>query len=137
MLIITFPSIIGMLVSNMYRLMSVALVYSIGVACISYVIGVWNDVGCRTSGSWFYDWFMGYARVVRIGDFDLKLWCEARPGLQLWIVFDYLLMVDCFQRIGGVDYYMFLVFFMQWSYIADYFWFEDAILVCYIYVCCV
>jgi delta14-sterol reductase len=39
-----------------------------------------------TTGRVMYDFFIGTQLNPRIGRFDLKLFCEARPGLLLWVL---------------------------------------------------
>lgn len=36
-------------------------------------------------GNIFYDFFMGHELNPRIGNFDLKYFCELRPGLIGWV----------------------------------------------------
>jgi delta14-sterol reductase len=82
----------------------------------------------RTSGNIIYDYFMGTALNPRIGSFDLKFFCEARPGLILWILANMSLAAKQYQLHGRVTMPMLLVNAFQFLYIADYYFFEEAIL---------
>jgi hypothetical protein len=49
---------------------------------------VWNIVWVKTfpfSGNAVYDFFIGRELNPRIGTFDLKYFCELRPGLIGWV----------------------------------------------------
>lgn len=67
-------------------------------------------------------------RVPPGGAFDLKLFCEARPGLIFWMLLNAGFAVAQYQRYGFVSTAMGLVLGMQLLYIIDYFWHESAIL---------
>lgn len=44
-------------------------------------------------GNIFYDFFMGRELNPRIGNFDLKYFCELRPGLIGWVSINILLHI--------------------------------------------
>ena len=71
---------------------------------------------------------VGACRNPRIGRFDLKFFCESRPSMILWILVDLSLAAKQFELHGSVSNAMLLVCFFQTLYVADYFYFEDAIL---------
>jgi delta14-sterol reductase/lamin-B receptor len=71
---------------------------------------------------------VGACRNPRIGHFDLKFFCESRPSMILWILVDLSLVAKQLELHGGVSNAMVLVCFFQILYVADYFYFEDAIL---------
>ena len=78
-----------------------------------------------------YDFWMGTGHNPRIpagGLFDLKFFCEARPGLILWVVIDLCLAYTQFQQTGTVSTALALVCFGQTLYILDYYAHEPAIL---------
>jgi hypothetical protein len=64
----------------------------------------------------------------RLGNFDLKLFCEARPGLILWVLIDLSLAAKQYELNGAVTTPMILVCAFQFFYIADYYFHEEAIL---------
>ena len=82
----------------------------------------------RTTHNVIYDFWLGTALNPRIGDFDLKLFFEARPGLIAWIVLDLAFAAKQFQLNGFVSLPMALVCAFQFWYVADYFANEEAIL---------
>src|SRR5207237_5758955 len=72
----------------------------------------------RRTGNVIYDYCMGTALNPRIGSFDLKFFCEARPGLILWILANLSLAVKQYQLHGHVTTPMILVNAFQFLYIA-------------------
>jgi protein-S-isoprenylcysteine O-methyltransferase Ste14 len=79
-------------------------------------------------GNFFYDYFMGVSLNPRIGAFDLKFFCESRPGLIAWVVINFSLAAKQYELHGTVTTPMILVLAFHFLYIADYFWHEEAIL---------
>ena len=82
----------------------------------------------RPTGNFFYDYFMGVNINPRIGSFDLKFFCESRPGLIGWVLINYSLAAQQYELHGIITTPMCLVFAFQFLYVADYFWHEEAIL---------
>jgi protein-S-isoprenylcysteine O-methyltransferase Ste14 len=82
----------------------------------------------RVTNNAVCDFWFGFARNPRIGDFDLKLFCESRPGLIAWIVLDIAFAAKQYTQHGFVSVPMILVCAFQFWYVADYFFHEKAIL---------
>ncbi len=82
----------------------------------------------RRSGNEIYDYFMGTALNPRLGAFDLKLFCESRPGLILWVLVNLSFAAKQYQLHGRITTPMILVNAFQFLYVADYFYHEEAIL---------
>jgi len=82
----------------------------------------------RVIGSAIYDFWLGTALNPRIGSFDLKLFCEARPGLIAWVVIDFSLAAKQYQLHGIVTVPMMLVCIFHFWYVTDYFLHEKTIL---------
>ena len=80
------------------------------------------------SGDIIYDSFMGRELNPRIGDFDLKVFCEMRPGLIGWVIINYCMLVAQYEKHGHVTASMILVCVFHFWYILDALWFEEAIL---------
>lgn len=80
------------------------------------------------SGNIIYDFFMGNELNPRIGFFDLKQFCELRPGLIGWSVVNAACLLYQYQETGRVTYSMWLVNGFQLYYVIDALWFEQAIL---------
>jgi Delta14-sterol reductase len=93
-----------------------------------YFHGKASKTAERRSGNAFYDYFMGTALNPRLGSFDLKLFCESRPGLILWVLINLSFAAKQYQLYGRVTGPMILVNAFQFLYVADYFYHEEAIL---------
>lgn len=78
--------------------------------------------------NWLEAYTLGGCRNPRFGGFDLKFFCESRPSMILWVLIDLSLAAKQFELYGTVSNAMLLVCFFQILYVADYFYFEDAIL---------
>ena len=78
--------------------------------------------------NWLEAYTVGACRNPRVGGFDLKFFCEARPGMILWVLIDLSLAAQQHALHGTISNAMWIVCFFQILYVADYFWFEDAIL---------
>lgn len=82
----------------------------------------------RPTGRFFYDYFMGTSLNPREGGFDWKLFCEARPGLILWVLINLSIAAKQHQLHGSVSVPMMMVCLFHFWYIADYYYHEEAIL---------
>lgn len=93
-----------------------------------YFLGKAKPEGEHVTGKPLYDYFMGTARNPRIGDFDLKLFFEARPGLILWVLLNFSFAAEQLERTGTLTAPMVLVCAFHFLYVADYYFHEKAIL---------
>jgi Delta14-sterol reductase len=100
-------------------LFATANIFAGALSCFLYWYGRGN--GLR-------DFVMGSALNPRIGSFDLKFFCEARPGLILWILMNLSFAAKQYQLYGRITTPMILVNAFQFLYIADYYFHEEAIL---------
>lgn len=66
-----------------------------------------------------FDWFIGRELNPRIGEWDIKLFCELRPGLLLWFLLNLSCLQRQFQKIGYITNSMILVNLLQFIYIID------------------
>lgn len=87
--------------------------------------------GC--SGNMVYDWFIGRELNPRVtlpllGEIDIKLWCELRPGLLGWMLLDFAFVAHQFRAYGFVTDSIILVTAFQVLYILDAYWMESAVL---------
>lgn len=101
-----------------------------GFSVFLYVYGKATDPHAL-SGVPIHDFWMGTGhnpRIPRDGLFDLKFFCEARPGLILWMLFNASFAAVQYESIGRITLPMALVCAFQLFYIVDYFWNEPAIL---------
>ncbi|XP_019647863.1 PREDICTED: delta(14)-sterol reductase-like [Branchiostoma belcheri] len=80
------------------------------------------------SGNVIYDFFIGHELNPRIGSFDLKYFCELRPGLIGWVIINLCLCGKYCVDHGQLSTALTCVTLFQALYVADALWFEDAIL---------
>ena len=71
------------------------------------------------SGIWIYDFFIGHELNPRIGDFDLKYFCELRPGLIGWCLINFSMAFKQWQTTGSLHIAMILVCAFQALYVFD------------------
>ena len=81
------------------------------------------------TGNHVYDFFIGRELNPRIwGDFDLKFFCELRPGMIGWFVLLVSFAVAQAEKHGEVSWSMVFVVAVQGWYIIDSLWNEAAVL---------
>lgn len=67
-----------------------------------------------------YDFFIGHELNPRIGWFDIKFFCELRPGLIGWFVIVLGMAAQQYQNLeGGITNSMLLVVLFQGFYVWD------------------
>ncbi|GMM35525.1 delta(14)-sterol reductase [Saccharomycopsis crataegensis] len=71
------------------------------------------------SESGFYNWFIGRELNPRIGPVDIKLFCELKPGLLLWLAINFSCIHHQYWNSGTVCDALLLVNFLQLFYIFD------------------
>uniref|UniRef100_A0A8C3YG80 Delta(14)-sterol reductase LBR n=1 Tax=Catagonus wagneri TaxID=51154 RepID=A0A8C3YG80_9CETA len=83
-----------------------------------------------SSGNAIYDFFIGRELNPRIGTFDLKFFCELRPGLIGWVVINLVLLLAEMkvQNRAFPSLAMILVNSFQLLYVVDALWNEEAVL---------
>jgi Delta14-sterol reductase len=89
--------------------------------------------GTRTSergrgGDPLDGYVMGLALNPRVAQFDLKFFCESRPGLILWVLLDASCAAKQYAMLGFMTTPMLVVCAFQFLYVADYFFHEEAVL---------
>ncbi|POS85510.1 Delta(14)-sterol reductase [Erysiphe pulchra] len=89
-------------------------------------------VGGRT-GNMLYDWFIGRELNPRVslpllGEIDIKLWCELRPGLLGWMLLDFAFVVHQYKAYGFITDSIVLLTAFQVLYILDAWWMESSVL---------
>ncbi|XP_075872460.1 delta(14)-sterol reductase LBR isoform X4 [Nelusetta ayraudi] len=82
------------------------------------------------SGHLLYDFFKGRELNPRIGNFDLKFFCEMRPGLIGWCLINFAMALAEMKHQGldAPSHSMILVNVFQLLYVVDGLWNEEAIL---------
>lgn len=121
----------GVLHANFGALISVQILFAYAFAAFLYVYGKRHGQARNLSGSFFREFFMGTGHNPRIppdGLFDLKFFCEARPGLMWWVLIDLSVAWVQHRTHGEVSTAMMLVCLFQAAYVVDYYLHEPAIL---------
>ncbi|CAH6419730.1 Ergosterol biosynthesis ERG4/ERG24 family protein [uncultured virus] len=85
-----------------------------------------NHIGDRKiTRSKFYNLFMGIELNPRIGNFDLKLFFNGRPGIIAWSLINFSFAAAQYQKYGYVSNSMMVVNLLQTLYIG-YFFYREA-----------
>uniref|UniRef100_F7ID02 Delta(14)-sterol reductase LBR n=2 Tax=Callithrix jacchus TaxID=9483 RepID=F7ID02_CALJA len=89
-----------------------------------------KDLSPASSGNAVYDFFIGRELNPRIGTFDLKYFCELRPGLIGWVVINLVMLLAemKIQSRAVPSLAMILVNSFQLLYVVDALWNEEAVL---------
>lgn len=89
-----------------------------------------DELSPASSGNVVYDFFIGRELNPRIGAFDLKYFCELRPGLIGWVVVNLVMLLAEMkvQGRGTPSLAMVLVNSFQLLYVVDALWNEEALL---------
>ncbi|KAM9798150.1 delta(14)-sterol reductase LBR [Neosynchiropus ocellatus] len=120
--------------SNFLQLASATFLISVVLSVYLYIRSRGTPADQRAlggnSGSLAYDFFKGRELNPRIKNFDLKFFCEMRPGLIGWCLINFA-MALAEMKLQGLDmpsYAMILVNVFQLLYVVDGLWNEEAIL---------
>ena len=71
------------------------------------------------TGNPIYDFFIGRELNPRIGSWDIKLFCELRPGMLLWLAIDLACIHNQYHKYGSVSDSIVLVTALQAFYVFD------------------
>ncbi|KAJ8103814.1 ergosterol biosynthesis ERG4/ERG24 [Lipomyces tetrasporus] len=71
------------------------------------------------TGKPIFDWFIGRELNPRMGMFDIKLFCELRPGLFLWVIINAAEAHLQYRKFGYISDSMILVNIFQFIYVID------------------
>uniref|UniRef100_A0A3B1KEW6 Delta(14)-sterol reductase TM7SF2 n=2 Tax=Astyanax mexicanus TaxID=7994 RepID=A0A3B1KEW6_ASTMX len=107
--------------------------------CVSYLLALYLYIGSfwapahalalgGNTGNPLYDFFIGRELNPRIGSFDLKFFCELRPGLIGWVVLNMAMMMKEVELRDSPSLAMLLVNGFQLLYVMDALWNEEAVL---------
>jgi protein-S-isoprenylcysteine O-methyltransferase Ste14 len=116
---------------NFGSLLSSMMIFVLLLSIFVYIWGKMHGQARDLTGIFTYDFWMGTGhnpRLPPVTGFDLKFFCEARPGLILWMLVNMSFAYVQWDTYGFVSTSMWLVMAFQWMYILDYFWNEPAIL---------
>lgn len=116
---------------NYLQLATAACVFSFALSFYLYFTSFGEDkmlaLGGNT-GNALYDFFIGRELNPRIGSFDLKCFCELRPGLIGWVAINIGCLMKQIELNGSASWAMILVNLFQGLYVWDALYFEKAIL---------
>lgn len=71
------------------------------------------------TGSPIYDWFIGRELNPRLGPLDIKMFCELRPGMLLWLLINLSCLHHHYLKTGEINNALVLVNILQGFYIFD------------------
>ncbi len=109
-------------------MLSISLLLSFGLAAFLYAYGLRSPREERRSGNPLYDFLMGTALNPRVGRFDLKFFFESKIGMTSWAVIALAMARAEIEQRGSLSLPMLLVCAFQLFYVADFYWFEEAML---------
>lgn len=120
------------LYQNQFKLICVTIVFSFAMANFVYIYSFLplskpNKAGTKekiltlngNTGNPIYDWFIGRELNPRIGPWDIKLFCELRPGMLLLFVLNLACAHEQYHTSGRVTDSMIIVNVLQAFYIFD------------------
>jgi len=103
--------------------MLLVAILSIYVYAVSFVPGA-RIAEHGNSGNVFYDFWMGRHFIPFIGPIDVKFFCEQRPGLMAWCLFNFAFALKQYELHGTITNSMVLVNVFHYIYVMDTFVFE-------------
>ncbi len=109
-------------------MLTLAILFSYAFAGFLYAFGFTSTRDEQRTGNVVYDYFMGTALNPRVGSFDLKFFFESKVGLTLWIAIVMAMAAAEVERTGSLSTPMLLVGLFQLFYVADFYFFEEAML---------
>jgi protein-S-isoprenylcysteine O-methyltransferase Ste14 len=118
--------------TNFGALLTVITLFSFILSFFVWWWGIHYPGGpSKRSGDFTREYFYGTAlnpRVPPVTGFDLKFFCECRPGLIGWIVLDFAMAAAQYEQYGEVSLAMWAVIVLQVLYVANNFWNEALLL---------
>lgn len=71
------------------------------------------------TGNPIYDWFIGRELNPRLGPLDIKMFCELRPGMLLWLLINLSCLHHHYLKTGELNNALLMVNLLQGFYIFD------------------
>eukprot|EP00055_Hartaetosiga_balthica_P008769 m.33658 g.33658 ORF g.33658 m.33658 type:complete len:424 (+) comp6464_c0_seq1:74-1345(+) len=108
--------------THFLQLTTAAIIFSFALSVFVYVRAKRQNVMLAlggNSGNAIYDFFIGHELNPRIGEFDIKFFCELRPGLIGWAVMTFGMIAHQFHETGEVTIAILLVSAFQTYYVWD------------------
>lgn len=123
---------VGIVMKKFNQLVTTGIVFSLVLSIILYVKARRGPnsklAPGGNTGNILYDFFIGHELNPRVGSFDLKFFCELRPGLIGWLMLNLIMLTEQYNKTGAFPPALTMVVVFQAVYVADALWFEDAIL---------
>lgn len=118
---------------HLLELLNVATAFSVVVSTLLYVVPFFykNEPLLAlggNSGNHLFDWYIGRELNARLGEFDMKLFCEMRPGLMLWVVINLAMAHHQYLKYGYVTDSMILVNVFQNYYVIEGTFYESKLI---------
>ncbi|ODV82382.1 ERG4/ERG24 ergosterol biosynthesis protein [Suhomyces tanzawaensis NRRL Y-17324] len=118
--------------THQLQLTLVTIIFSFAMSVFVYVCSFIpttkpNGVGTRerilakggNSGNPIYDFYIGRELNPRIGSWDIKMFCELKPGMLLWMLINLSCLHQQYHAQGQVTDSLVLVNFVQLFYVLD------------------
>lgn len=83
-----------------------------------------SDTDVRVTGHFFFDLYMGCELNPRIGNFDIKLFLNGRPGIVAWTLINFSMACKQYEIYGFVTNSMILLNILHAIYVLDFFYYE-------------
>jgi delta14-sterol reductase len=118
---------------HMLELTNTAIAVSVVLALYVYIASFCHTtepllaLGGNTENH-IYDWFIGRELNPRLGDFDIKVFMEMRPGLLLWVVINLAMAHHQWLKFGHVTDSMILVCIFQCFYVVEGTFYESGLI---------
>jgi delta14-sterol reductase len=121
------------LYDHLLELCNVTILSALGLAVYVYVVSFLHSrepvlAQGGNTGNPIFDWYIGRELNPRIGSFDIKTFCEMRPGLLLWCILNLAMLHHQYWKFGQVTDSMLLVCFFQIYYVVEGTFYESGIL---------
>lgn len=116
---------------NFLQLMTSAMLFCLALSVFLYLKALQPGTMLAeggNSGYAIYDFFIGHELNPRIGSFDLKFFCELRPGLFGWVLITFGMLAKEYNTTGELSTAALLVTAFQLWYVADAVYSEPSIL---------
>ncbi|CAN6602018.1 delta(14)-sterol reductase Erg24p [Trichomonascus vanleenenianus] len=118
---------------HMLELTNVAIIFSFVLACFVYIRSFLHKKEVLlaeggNTGNPIFDWFIGRELNPRIGDFDIKVFCEMRPGLLLWVLINMAMAHHQILKYGALSNSMALVLVFQTYYVVEGTFYEEGLI---------
>uniref|UniRef100_A0A4W5MVH7 Delta(14)-sterol reductase TM7SF2 n=1 Tax=Hucho hucho TaxID=62062 RepID=A0A4W5MVH7_9TELE len=134
--LLTLSLWLGMPLGYLFELLLPLAVCAIGVSFLLslylYICSFWAPHHALAqggnTGNPLYNFFIGRELNPQIGSFDLKYFCELRPGLIGWVVINLGMLMKEVELRDSASLAMILVNSFQLLYVADALWNEEAVL---------